>query len=86
MTVATAGERGEPSLDERIYECERMIDRLPSLAEHKRVLDLRDDLAKALADTLNMLQAAHMQLGIDHKGNKRVIAARAALAKARGTP
>lgn len=45
----------------------------------------RDELLEALSDTLNMLRAAHIQCGIHHDGNKRVIKARAAVAKARGT-
>lgn len=39
-----------------------------------------DDLRSALQDTLNMLRAAHMQCGVHHDGNKRVIKARAVLA------
>ena len=38
------------------------------------------ELVEAMKDTLNMLRAAHMQSGIHHDGNKRVIKARAALA------
>lgn len=44
--------------------------------------DLRKQLGKrteALKDTLNMLRAAHMQCGVAHDSNKRVIKARAAL-------
>src|ERR1700744_4503308 len=43
-------------------------------------------LTGALADTLNMLRAAHMQCGVHHDGNKRVIKAREILAKAKGQP
>lgn len=45
----------------------------------------RDALVEALSDTLNMLRAAHIQCGIHHDGNKRVIKAREALAKVKGT-
>ena len=41
-----------------------------------------DDLLAALKDTLRMLEAAHMQLGMHPDSNKRVIKARAAVAKA----
>lgn len=41
-------------------------------------------LSAALRDTLNMLRAAYMQLGMSFDDNKRVIKARAALAKAEG--
>lgn len=49
-----------------------------------RLMAASPRLLAALQDTLRMLQAAHMQLGMDHKGNKRVIAARVALAEAVG--
>lgn len=39
-------------------------------------------LLEALKDTLRMLQAAHMQCGIHHAGNPRVIKAREAVALA----
>ncbi len=42
------------------------------------------DLQDALGDVLNMLKAAHMQLGMRSEDNWRVIKARAALAKAKG--
>lgn len=44
----------------------------------------RDALVEALSDTLNMLRAAHIQCGIHHDGNKRVIKARETLAKVKG--
>lgn len=44
----------------------------------------RDELVEALSDTLNMLRAAHIQCGIHHDSNKRVVKAREALAKAKG--
>lgn len=49
-----------------------------------RAVNCHDDLAAALKDTLNMLQAAHMQIGMDHRGNKRVIKAREVLARTSG--
>jgi hypothetical protein len=39
-------------------------------------------LVDALSDTLNMLRAAHIQCGIHHSGNKRVIKARETLSRA----
>lgn len=39
----------------------------------------RAALTDALQDSLNMLRAAHMQCGVHHDGNKRVIKARALL-------
>lgn len=48
------------------------------------VTEAAPDLLAALKDTLNMLRAAHMQCGIRHDGNKRVIAARAVVVKATG--
>jgi hypothetical protein len=41
-------------------------------------------LLDALKDTLNMLRAAHMQCGVAHDSNKRVIKARAIVAEATG--
>lgn len=46
---------------------------------HTDLLAQRDELREALADTLNMLRAAHMQCGVHHDSNKRVIKARATL-------
>lgn len=54
-------------------------------AEFTRIAAEMEATRAALADTLRMLQAAHMQLGMDHKGNKRVMKARAVLAKASAT-
>lgn len=45
----------------------------------------RDALVEALSDTLSMLRAAHIQIGMHHDSNKRVIKARAALAAVRGS-
>lgn len=45
----------------------------------------RDALVDALTDTLNMLRAAHIQIGMHHDSNKRVIKARAALASVKGS-
>lgn len=45
----------------------------------------RDALVEALSDTLNMLRAAHIQIGMHHNSNKRVIKARAALAAVKGS-
>jgi hypothetical protein len=44
----------------------------------------RAALVESLADTLRMLRAAHMQCGVAHDSNKRVIKARAALKLAAG--
>lgn len=44
----------------------------------------RDALVEALSDTLNMLRAAHIQCGIHHDSNKRVVKAREALARVKG--
>jgi len=38
-----------------------------------------EEAEAALSDTLNMLRAAHMQCGVHHDGNNRVIKARAVL-------
>lgn len=42
------------------------------------------ELMEALADTLLMLHAAHMSLGMDHLGKNRVKKAREILARAKG--
>lgn len=57
---------------------------LPQLETAHEMIVAAPEVTEALRDTLNMLQAAHMQCGVDHRGNKRVIKARAALAKATG--
>lgn len=62
----------------------------PAVADHlgKRLRETevqRDDLLDALSDTLNMLRAAHIQIGMHHDSNKRVIKARAALAAVKGS-
>lgn len=44
----------------------------------------RDALKDALSDVLNMLRAAHIQCGVHHDGNKRVIKAREVLASVKG--
>lgn len=49
-----------------------------------KAVNAQDEIIDALRDTLRMLQAAHMQCGIHHEGHKRVIKARAVLAKAEG--
>jgi len=49
-----------------------------------RAVNAHDDLLDALQDTLRMLKAAHMQLGMQHNDNKRVVRAYAALSKAEG--
>lgn len=60
----------------------------PAIADHlgirlREAESQCDTLATALADTLNMLRAAHIECGIHHDSNKRVIKAREALAKVR---
>lgn len=47
-----------------------------------RAVNSHDALVEALKDTLNMLRAAHMQCGVAHDSNKRVIKARAVLTSA----
>lgn len=44
----------------------------------------RDALLETLSDMLNMLRAAHIQCGIHHDSNKRVIKAREVLANVKG--
>lgn len=46
---------------------------------------LLNEAAEVLQDILNMLRAAHIQCGVHHDGNKRVIRARALLSKLDGT-
>jgi len=49
-----------------------------------RLIAAAPDLLAALQDTLRMLEAAHRELGMFTAHNKRIIAARAAIAKATG--
>lgn len=48
---------------------------------HATLIQQRDELSTCLNDVLNMLKAAHMQIGMRSEENPRVIRARAALAK-----
>jgi hypothetical protein len=54
--------------------------------EHLREMHAGPKLLDALKDTLNMLRAAHLQCGVAHDSNKRVIKARAIVAEATGRP
>lgn len=49
-----------------------------------KAINSHESLVEALKDTLNMLRAAHMQCGVAHDSNKRVIKAREVLARTSG--
>ena len=54
------------------------------LSANEEITRLRSrvaELENGLTDTLSMLRAAHMQCGIHHAGNKRVIKARSLLSQ-----
>jgi hypothetical protein len=52
--------------------------------EHLNKDELIAELCEALGDTLRMLRAAHIQLGMRSADNKRFVKAEQAYAKARG--
>lgn len=78
--------RTETSLVASLKEAGKKIiaSEMERTAEVIRLRDVNADLVMALQDTLNMLRAAHMQLGIRSDDNKRVINAKAVLTKAQG--
>lgn len=55
---------------------------LDHLGSRLRVAEAqRSALVEVLSDVLNMLRAAHIQCGVHHDSNKRVVRAREVLAK-----